>query len=277
MTLYQKLREISAGQDHDREFARFILNDPDTVLNGYIREVAAKMYTTPASVTRFCKRLGYPGFRQFKIALATQKADFESNEPVDVNYPVGTNQNIREAVRALYVLEEESLKTAYENLPLREISLAVDLIYHADYISLWGVGDSLNAMRNFQWQLRQSGYIVLSDGELGFRGVPQRNHNQNEVAVITSIFGESTLSEELIRKVRSSVPHLIIVTANPKCRFQQYADCFIAIPSDEDTFHKMSHYSTYTALHFVFDVMHAILYQKGQQKEENIRKYHTSH
>src|SRR5215467_3875256 len=57
-----------------RQLADIIVADPESTLELDVTRLAEVAKVSAATVTRFCRRIGYSGFRQFKIALAQEIA-----------------------------------------------------------------------------------------------------------------------------------------------------------------------------------------------------------
>lgn len=54
----------------ENEIANFVINNPEVVVNNTITYMANETGTSETSINRFCKKIGFKGFNDFKIALA---------------------------------------------------------------------------------------------------------------------------------------------------------------------------------------------------------------
>ncbi|HSR50680.1 MAG TPA: MurR/RpiR family transcriptional regulator [Acidobacteriota bacterium] len=99
------------------EIARFVLDNAAESLAMTIYELADKVQVSPASITRFTKRMGYQGFNSFKIALAHAvgarepdpfSADLKSDSPESVIFWV-FEQNISTLRNTLKVVSHANL------------------------------------------------------------------------------------------------------------------------------------------------------------------------
>src|SRR3954451_15795379 len=52
--------------------AQVVLEDPRVVLDLPINELAERAGTSPATVTRFCRQIGYTGYIALRMAVATE-------------------------------------------------------------------------------------------------------------------------------------------------------------------------------------------------------------
>lgn len=59
----------------------YIINNPDEVIYFSIANLAAKCQIGNATIIRLCKKLGFKGYQEFKVALA-QEISFEPEDNV---------------------------------------------------------------------------------------------------------------------------------------------------------------------------------------------------
>ncbi len=76
MPVKAKLNSIHATlPPAERKVADFILSDPDRAMHMTISELASSASVSLPSVTRLARKLGYSGFSDFKVALASGSAN----------------------------------------------------------------------------------------------------------------------------------------------------------------------------------------------------------
>lgn len=75
----------STFSEKEKRIAEFILNEPEKVILGTINQVATEIDLADSTVFRFCKRLGYNGFQDLKIALASEQSTVlnENHEKIE--------------------------------------------------------------------------------------------------------------------------------------------------------------------------------------------------
>ena len=69
----------------ERIVAEYLLDNPNSVLECNIRELAEKIYVSPATIVRLCKHLGFEGYREFRQAVVYDLALYQNNERIDKN------------------------------------------------------------------------------------------------------------------------------------------------------------------------------------------------
>lgn len=62
----------------DNEILSYCIRNSATVSHMKVQEVAAALYTSPASIIRFCKKIGFSGFSEFKAQLRMETRQEET-------------------------------------------------------------------------------------------------------------------------------------------------------------------------------------------------------
>lgn len=110
-----RLREMhNFVGNSERIVAEYLMENPDSVLECNIRELADRIYVSPATIVRLCKHLGFDGYREFKQAVVYELALYQNSERIDKN-DIGREDNIES------ILE----KVTYKNIKSLEETLSL--------------------------------------------------------------------------------------------------------------------------------------------------------
>ena len=126
------------------KLADYILNHySDLHMTLLIRDLAANCGVSEATVSRFCRHIGYVGFNQFKLALAqnfddSDLSDLDGNDP----QPATTSDYITQESQYLYQQTFHSLSKTMSLVDTDAIHTAVDLLEQADHVLCYGAYDS---------------------------------------------------------------------------------------------------------------------------------------
>ena len=71
MNALEHLRHEEHFTETEKQIARFILAQPETATKLSSRELARETFTSPTSVLRFCKRLGFENYNDFKVNIVS--------------------------------------------------------------------------------------------------------------------------------------------------------------------------------------------------------------
>ena len=138
-TVLERLREERyAFRASERQVAEYILAHASEVINLPITELAEQAGVSEATVVRMCKKVGFRGFQELKIALA-----MENVPPVKaVHEEIQEGDDLETAMRKVFLANIRSLEATLNVLSVRELARAVDAIDAAERVYLFGVGGS---------------------------------------------------------------------------------------------------------------------------------------
>lgn len=103
----------------EQKVAMSILKDPPKVLEMGISDLAAYSGSSEAAVVRFCKKAGFTGFKQFKMAMAQELGSMPYADP-------NAFANIHDDGKDLHKLSDKVLEAhiSYLKAAFRQINLA---------------------------------------------------------------------------------------------------------------------------------------------------------
>lgn len=105
--IMQQLKNTSQMTYQEQGLAEYILNNPQDIRTMNAKELAAAALTSPSTVTRFCKKLGYTGYPQFQLLFIEEygqmdaKISWEGFKPISVAEAADHTLGLYE-----YVIEE---------------------------------------------------------------------------------------------------------------------------------------------------------------------------
>ena len=88
MTIIDKIKSQTNFTYTERSVVNYMLKNNPEIVNLTIHQLAILTNTSNATIIRICKKLGFKGFRDFKLALITELAALKyMANSVDFNLP----------------------------------------------------------------------------------------------------------------------------------------------------------------------------------------------
>ncbi len=121
----------------EKQLARIVIEDSEFVLNASIVELAQRAEVSPPTVTRFCRRLGFQGYADFKLRLARSAyVGLRYLRPETAGIPA-TPATVAEDIVGK---AQNALFQMHQALDLRAIEAAAGLLGAAEMIHAFGSG-----------------------------------------------------------------------------------------------------------------------------------------
>lgn len=228
----------------------YVLSHVDDLMHMTIRSLAEACYTTPTTVIRYCRKIGYSGFEEFKIRIRQDlsRYDFES-------YSIRRAEKPVEVINKLRVMHADVISKTVDLISIgqleaivrriREASV-VDIIAFdvnaalADYASqyFFQVGKICNVYEDINQQLMLAMYA----------------RPQDHVIFILSRSGLSPRVLKTCRQLKANRQYAVAVTGQPGNELNCYC-AHVLHALFKDDFREMGDLTFFTSAKFLFDCL----------------------
>ena len=277
MLLLEKLKDKEQYSNLDLAIVNYVLENPKSVTDMTVGELAKATFTSPSSVVRLCKKLGMKGYADFRIKLATEINTFLINEEkVEVDMPIRPNADFNEVTKTFLNLHYQALVNAYNILNQETINEAVELIYPANVIDIRGYGPSLLIGQDFGYKLELIGLPVVSSALTGFDNFPRNRKSKNCVGIIVSNYGLGDGVRDWMTSFKACGFKVIMICSNKNSKTFKEADVKILLESNEaDRTEKLGAFASRTAASYVLDIIYALIYKKDYNQNVKFQYEHS--
>ena len=205
-----------------------------------ISELAEEAGVAEATISRFCKRLGYKGYSAFKLAVANSTA--RRVEAPTVPGEIRPEDSIEELCQKLYAADRDAMAQTVELIRPDSVRKAADLLFSAEKVLCMGQGGSMilaqecahlfsTARPNFYAVLDSHMQAIAASGG-GVAAIAGAMTARDVVLY----FSYSGSTEELLKNlkiIRDRRAVAILVTRFPKSPGAAYADVVLQCGSLE--------------------------------------------
>ena len=259
MSIWEELANNKAMTDTEQVIAKWLQNNPDKVADMKLAVAAKAMNVSESAAIRFCKKMGFHGYKDFQLAFVTENEKRRREKRnVDFNYPFAPNESTADIIRNHAELIKETVDVCYSSIPKDRLVRAADWIFHSRHLYLYGAGDSYISALSFANRLTKIGIAPVMPMQFFEISAVTRTASKEDIAIVVSYSGRllDSLSDDL--KVLHNRKCRVIVISSVD--YTPYADLLIRIPRKEDLKNKISVYYSQTAFNYVFSCLFGIIY-----------------
>ncbi|WP_409300261.1 MurR/RpiR family transcriptional regulator [Peribacillus sp. SCS-155] len=240
----------------EQKVANIVLEEAQGVMYGSITDLAEKAEVGETSVLRFCRRIHYKGFQDFKIALA-QSISSQAE-------PLVEEVNI---IQSLARKNMELIQDATRLLKESELRRAVEFITKANRILLFGVGSSGSTAQNAHYRFIRLGLPVesITDSHLG--SVKAALLGTNDVMIVISVSGSTVDTVDVAQAAKKNGATVICITGHGKSPAAKEADILFLSPSRVKPTEGSSFSSIISQLHILDILFQSVSEQMGNEAE----------
>lgn len=167
----------------------YLIENKAVLKNFNVEKIAEAAYTSPASVVRMCKKLGYRGFKDFKIDFILSNAKVEIPENKEYNDVIlSKDSHYGQSVI------ENNIRILEETLKIHDpeaLHRAASFIMKARRVFIFGKGSSYLVCKDLEMKLRRINKIAIAQGESHEQLVDASFLNQNDAVVFISNSGKT--------------------------------------------------------------------------------------
>lgn len=216
------LPEMSAAM---AKIGALLLENPAAPLELSITELALRAGTSPATVTRFCRLIGYAGYPPLRVGAAADlgRSSAETWQS-DIGRAFDPADSAVEVLNALVSSHTSALQTTAARLDHEAAEQAAAAIARSDHIDIYGIGGSAVLAAELQARLYRIGLNahVWSEVHEGLTSAAIQAHGT--VAIGISNTGRTGETLEMLSLARSAGALAVAITGNPDSPLASVAD-----------------------------------------------------
>jgi DNA-binding MurR/RpiR family transcriptional regulator len=139
--------------EQERKVGDYVLTHPHEVVGLSITRLAEVSGASTTTVSRFCRRLGTGGYRQFRIALAK-----EWDSPHNLIYvEVQADDTLASVTQKIFAANIQALRDMQGSLNLDDLQRVVDAILRAGRVDIYATGGAGIVARELHFKCMQLG------------------------------------------------------------------------------------------------------------------------
>ncbi len=211
-----------------RKIADYVLDNPEKLLYQTVVEVAEGSGSSEASVIRFCRDLGFSGFQEFKLALASDLAA----SPVGLG-PQDNPQTPEEALEYVTHHCKQALEDTCRLVDLKLVTKAVNLILKAQRIDIYGVGASGVTAQDFAYKFMRLGYATQAYPDPHMAAMAAATLDKRSLAIGITRSGTTIDTVKAVEIARRSGAATIAITQRTKSPVARFADVVLVTSVSE--------------------------------------------
>lgn len=271
--LIEKLRKQEGFSPSESTLAGFILDYGEELAYLSIHEIAEMSYTSTTTVRRLAQKVGCEGFRDFKIQYVKEITNpGVLDEIVDVNHPFHFGAQPSLIANNIALLVNKAIQETLQSLDYNAINKAVDLIRRADYIFLYGIGDSAITLRAFQNRLIKLKKVAVLATANDDESVYSMMATQKCAALFVSYRGGT---QRLLRNAqilnRNGVP-MISLSSQVNTFLTDHAAVSLKIPPYEIQSDNIATFYSQECFSFILNVIYSVFYARSYLENRDRKK-----
>ncbi len=272
------LKERIEGTPHlsytQQSVLTYMYKNPHEITKMTLKEIAAASYTSPATLVRLAKNLGYDGFEELRRDfIKEEEYNNRSFDSIDANIPFHGNDNYMRIASKLATLMKETADDTLSLIEFQDLKKAVNILLEAEKIHLTAISFPLLHGYNFQLKMRKIGKLVEIVDVLGEQLYADPIITPKDCALMISYSGETPLIRQMITLYKKKKIPIIGITSIGSSTLRNNASVCLSITTHEKLYSKIAGFSNGTSIQLILDILYSCVFKENYSANlENKKK-----
>jgi len=247
----------------EEEIANYVIKHPDEISQMSISQIAKKLHISPATITRFCQKISFSGFNEFKHEL--KRYIHLRNKPT-----ISPDIKQIDHFAQLYQNHLNILDKTFQKVTYNEIQQAVALLTKARKVHVYGIGSSGIAAQEFKSKFFRIGLNMETVTDPHEAVMDAALSTEDDVVVGISVSGNT---KEVINAVNISKKQgafVLVFTGDKNSELAKLADITLLV-MNKSNMHMGQNISPSLPLLLLFDLVYTELIAKDYTNRIKIR------
>jgi DNA-binding MurR/RpiR family transcriptional regulator len=218
--------------------AEQVLTDPAGAARATIVELAERSGTSPATVTRFCRALGFEGYADLRLGIASEtgRAARQAGWSVDIGREIQPDDSLERVLHQIMAADTRALRDTSSLLDLRAVERAADAMAASTRVDIYGISGSALVGAEMQLCLHRIGLAAWSWTDVHNGLASAALLRPGDVALGVSHSGQTRETIEMLAEAGSGGATTIALTSFPRSPLAEVADIVLLHAMQATTF-----------------------------------------
>ncbi|MBD7956259.1 MurR/RpiR family transcriptional regulator [Microbacterium sp. Sa4CUA7] len=235
VSLRQRMPSLSKAE---RRIAEVVLERPSIVVESSITRLADLADTSPSSVARFCRAVGFDGYKDFRMAIAAADSREQAARElfrVD-DAEIDASDSALDVVTKVAYQEARAIEETARSVDLDALDAVVDAIRGATRLDVFGAGSSGLTAQDLQLKLHRVGVPTFcwSDAHLALTSFALTG--PGGVAIAVTHTGQTLEANQVLAVARERGATTVAITNYPDSPIADVADHLLVTSARESRY-----------------------------------------
>ncbi|WP_050638502.1 MurR/RpiR family transcriptional regulator [Candidatus Stoquefichus sp. SB1] len=254
---------VSSSQDMYYTIAHTILTYLEKIPDISINDLADLCYTSPATISRFCKDLNCKSFANFKHEIAIALEISKDEIHLESHDESEAKRNPQFIVDKIYNETIDSLQKVHQSINIHEIDKICHMIHQAKKVHMIGYQFNKIISNDFQMKMLKLRKFIYAFVERGDEIQRLDMIDEDSLVIIITVRARQQLIDSLIEKTCEHHPQILLITMNKEYQNDKI-DYIFTIDGTESRYSESSMQGTinFLSLLDLIYVRYGLLYRK---------------
>lgn len=223
MSLIEILKAKESFTQRECDIARYILENPEKIADMSSRELGNETFTSAASVTRFCHKIGVKGFQEFKIKFVSElKVGMLTQRQERVT--MSARENVVTMMRKVQKIQQQAMEQTQKELSFDQLVRVSKIIADAKMVDFYAYDTNVYLAEYGCSLFFHAGKRSAVYSATNIQGLQAVMSSEDNVAIIISHTGKNERLAEIEKLLKKSKTKIIAITPEGKGPIGRHAN-----------------------------------------------------
>lgn len=260
MLLTEKIYETHFSFN-ERDVIKFIEEEQEKIENYSTTYIADKTDTTPSTLVRIAKKLGYSGWNDFKKAYLKEIRYLNSHfNNIDANTPFDEDDSFNHIAHKIGQLHQESVEDTLSLIDPDTLQKAVHILLKSKRIHVMAITNLCYAAEELVFKFRRIGIDArtYTDGHL----LPETLMiPKDDCCIFVSYSGQTEPLLDAAKVLHNNNVPMIAITSIGENDLFHLANASLYVSTREKSYKKIGAYTSLESIHLLMDILYSCFFQ----------------
>jgi DNA-binding MurR/RpiR family transcriptional regulator len=252
----------------EKKVADVVKSNPEEAVLATVTDLSEQAGVGETSVIRFCRKLGFRGFHEFKLSVAQDLVD---RPPSLSNMEIEEEDDVFTVARKVTMKHEMLIKNTLDLVNVENLKSAVDKMLAANKIFVYGVGSSGITALDLHYRLMRLGMSVEVHRDSHIISMSAALVGKGDLVFGISTSGSTRDLVDPVRQAKQNGADVICLTSHLRSPIAAYADTVLLVPSKELPMEGGALSTKFTQIHLL-NILTTLISMKKETADESLEK-----
>lgn len=269
MIILKELKNFVNGTSSELDIKNYILEHPEDIERMSARELGKATFTSAASVTRFCRKLGYKGYPEFRFKFISE-IKFSATKTKE-NIKLLAEENVVTIVRKVTEIQKRAIEETSEGISFEKLKRVAENIHKAETVDFYAFDvnyylTQYGSSQYFHARKKTNTYTATN-----MQAINALMSNEKHFAIFISHTGENGKLVEIAKILKEKKTKFLVITTNKNSTLAELADDFL-FASAPKTFQELLFPAFYSSVKYILDILWGIEFSMEYDKNIALNK-----
>lgn len=257
--IIDKMKVLKNLTLQEQVVVEYIVDNPKSLLEMGVNELANASYTSSSTIIRLCKKLGTKGYADLKFIYASEYPEMmKLNEHLKTK-PYNTTTTIDDIIHTMPLIYSKAIDHTRSMIDRNTLIRVTNLIKQAKVIDIYGDGINYELAKMFCYKFEEIGINAVAYNSIHWnRPIILKKENIPSFSILISHTGKNPSITEAAKRLKDCKIPTVSISGNIDERLSKLTDYNFHIMTTENTL-EFSNVVFTTSTQYLLDVIVASL------------------